>query len=353
MSKFIFVVDDNATNLTMAEEALAEQYRVIALPSAAKMFSALEKFKPDLILLDVQMPGMNGFEAMEKLKENDLYADVPVIFLTGLSDNISEAHGIELGAMDFIMKPFSKPVLLNRIRNHLHLDEIIRDRTDRLRERTTQLVERTEQLERLKNGIVFTWADLVESRDANTGGHINRTASYLKVLIDAMMERNVCTNQMQGWDIESVIASANLHDIGKILIPDSILNKPGPLTEEEFRTMKTHATEGERIIEQAIERTGEAEFLQNARIFAAYHHERWDGKGYPYGLNGTYIPLQGRIMAIIDVYDALVSNRAYKKAIPHDEAFNTIMEDSGKHFDPSITEVFGSIGNKIKKARGR
>jgi len=337
--KIIFLVDDNATNLTMAEEALANQYRVIALSSAAQMFAALEKFRPSMILLDVEMPEMSGFETMKRLKGNEKYAGIPVIFLTGRTDVVSEAHGIELGAVDFIMKPFSKPVLLNRIKNHLNIDELIR--------------ERTEKLVRLQNGIVGTMADLVENRDQNTGGHIDRTTTYMKTLIEAMLARDVYSGEMESWNLESVISSARLHDLGKIAIPDSILNKPGPLTKEEFEIMKSHSLEGERIIKKTILRTGDVEFLENAKIIAVTHHEKWDGSGYPYGIKEKEIPLQGRIMAVIDVYDALVSDRPYKKAFVHQEAVKIIMESSGRHFDPEITAVFDEINKKILEIKSR
>ncbi|MCL2805824.1 MAG: response regulator [Treponema sp.] len=343
MQKTIFLVDDNATNLTVAEETLSKQYRVIALSSAVKMFTALEKFHPDLILLDIEMPEMTGFDAMKLLKANPSYSEIPVIFLTGRTDAVSEAHGIELGAVDFILKPFSEPVLLNRIKNHLQLDMLIRERTE-------QLAKRTEQLVLLQNGIVYTMADLVENRDKNTGGHIDRTSVYFKLLIDAMMEKGVYAEEMRGWNMKSVVSSARLHDLGKIVISDSILNKPGPLTEDEFKTMKMHSIAGERILDKAIQQTGDADFLYNAKMIAAYHHECWDGSGYPYGLKGTDIPLQGRIMAIIDVYDALVSERPYKKAFSHEEAVDIIEKGSGKHFDPSIAKVFNEIKDNMKAA---
>jgi len=347
----IFIVDDVETNLTVAEDALAKQYRVIALSSAARMFDALKKFKPDMILLDVEMPDMDGFEAMKILKSNDLYADIPVIFLTGLSDADSEAYGIELGAVDFIMKPFTEPVLLNRIKKHLNIDELVRERTRQLAQRTDQLARRTEQLVRLQNGIVFTLADVVENRDSNTGGHIDRTSVYIKILIDAMLANGIYADEMSGWDLDSVISSARLHDLGKISIPDSILNKPDKLTAEEFAVIQTHPTAGERIIEQMTMRTGDTVFLHNAKMFAAYHHEKWNGKGYPYGLKGTDIPLHGRIMAVIDVYDALVSDRPYKKAFSHEKAVSIIMEDSGSHFDPFIAGVFNRVSDRIEAAR--
>ena len=344
MQKTIFVVDDNGTNLSKAEEALEKSYQVITLASAAKMFKILEKVTPDLILLDIEMPEMDGFETMKRLQASSVHAGIPVIFLTSLTDAVNEAHGIELGAVDFITKPFSEPVLLNRIKNHLHIDEMIHERTEQLR-------ERTEQLERLQNGLVYTMADLVENRDMNTGGHIDRTTVYMKLLIDAMKARGLYTDQMSGWDQESVVSSARLHDIGKIAIPDAILNKPEALTQDEFQTMKTHSALGERIIDQIVDRTGDADFLNNAKLSAAYHHERWDGTGYPYGLKGTEIPLHGRIMAIVDVYDALTSYRPYKKAFSNEEAMRIVMDGAGKHFDPGIVEVFCEIKNQFEVAK--
>ncbi|MCL2031349.1 MAG: response regulator [Oscillospiraceae bacterium] len=343
MRNIIFVVDDNATNLTVAEEALDQHYRVIALSSAAKMFKALDKFTPDLILLDIDMPEMNGFETLKRLKASHSHSDIPVIFLTALTDAANETYGLELGAVDFIMKPFSEPVLLNRIQTHLHIDKQIRESTAQLRERTRQLVQ-------LQNSIVYTLADLVENRDHYTAGHIERTTKFIEILIGAMRARNVYADELSGWDIESVISSARLHDVGKIVIPDAILNKPGPLTGEEFDIMKTHSAEGARIIAQTIRRTGDTEFLQNAALIAAYHHERWDGSGYPHGLAGPAIPLHGRVMAVIDVYDALISERSYKKAFSHDEAVRIITEEAGRHFDPAVAGAFVSVSDRIGAA---
>ena len=343
MPKTIFVVDDNITNLSVAEEALENHYAVITLSSALKMFAILEKVTPDLILLDIEMPQMNGFEAMKLLKANDPYAEIPVIFLTAMSDADNEAYGIELGAVDFIAKPFSVPVLLNRIKNHLHIDELIRERTEQLR-------ERTERLSRLQNSIVGTLADIVESRDLNTGGHIERTTVYMKLLLDAMIERGVYAEEISDWNLDLVISSSRLHDLGKISISNNILNKPSSLTRDEYKAIKTHSSEGERIIDQMVDRTGEAEFLHNAKLYAAYHHERWDGSGYPYGLKGTNIPLQGRLMAIVDVYDALTSERPYKRAISSEESVEIIMGGAGKHFDPLIANAFYEMKDQFKEA---
>jgi len=346
VQKTIFVVDDNDTNLSMARDALKEHYRVMTLPSAAKMFNLIEngRVTPDLILLDIKMPEIDGFAALRRLKANVAQADIPVIFLTSMADVTAEVRGFQLGAIDFIIKPFSAPVLLNRIKTHLDIDALIHEQTQALR-------ERTEQLQHLQNGIVFVLADMVESRDYVTGGHIERTTLYIKILLDAMLERGVYVDEVYDLDIEMFVSSARLHDVGKISISDVILNKPGKLTDEEFEIMKTHAAEGERIIGQIISRVGDEEFLKNARFFAGYHHERWDGKGYPHGLKGASIPLQGRIMSFADVYDALVSERPYKKALSHEEAVNIIVEGAGTQFDPFIADLFYSVSNKFKAVK--
>ncbi|MDR2964182.1 MAG: response regulator [Treponema sp.] len=335
--KTIFVIDDSDTNLSMAESALEDLYRVMTMPSAAKMFELLHKVSPDLILLDIEMPEMDGFQALQKLKESDHTSHIPVMFLTGRNDPEVEVKGFELGAVDFVTKPFSAPVLINRIKTHLDIDEIIR--------------ERTAQLHRLQNSIVSVLANIVEHRDKGTGSHIERTSAYIRILINEMKARGIYEDEMHGWDVDKIISSARMHDLGKISITDIIINKPGKLTEEEYEVMKTHAIEGEKIIDEIIAQTGEGEFLRNARLFAGYHHERWDGKGYPYGLAEKEIPLQGRIMAIVDVYDALVSERPYKKAFSDEEAVQIIMQNAGTHYDPEIADVFFEVKDLFKAVK--
>jgi len=335
--KTVFVVDDSDTNLSMAKNVLEKNYRVLTIPSAEKMFKLLEKITPDLILLDIEMPEMDGFEALLYLKSSPLYRNIPVIFLTGYSDYTVEVRGFEMGVIDFITKPFSPLVLLNRIKTHLNIDDLIRERTARIR--------------RLQNGIITVLADVIEERDKETGGHNDRTSAYVKILIKAMEERGVYADEIRGWNQEMVVSSARLHDTGKIHILDAILNKPGKLDIEEFKQMKTHTTAGARIIGRMIKNTGEEEFLNNAKLIAEYHHERWDGAGYPHGLKETEIPLQGRIMAIVDVYDALVSRRPYKEPFPEEEAVDIIATNAGKQFDPEIVRVFLEIKDQFKTVR--
>jgi len=324
--KTIFVVDDNNVNLLAADEALSPHYRVFTLPSASSMFEILEDIIPDMILLDILMPEIDGFEALKRLKANNKWALIPVIFLTSRNDAATESIGLDLGAVDFISKPFSRPVLLNRIKTHLHIEDII--------------LERTTRLKKLKNAIVFVLSSMVENRDKMTTKHIDRLTRYIKVFLEKMTERKVYYSEISQWDMEMLISSARMHDVGKIIVTDIILNKPGKLTTDEFDTIKTHSLAGEKIIDNIISKAGDDIFLQYAKSFAVYHQERWDGSGYPYGLKGTDIPLQGRIMAIADVYDALISDRSYKSAFPHDQAVEIIKNGSGTHFDPELVKIF-------------
>jgi len=332
--KTIFIVDDNNINLLAADEALSGSYQVYTMPSAAGMFELLKDIRPDIILLDILMPDIDGFKALKILKSSIDYVEIPVIFVTSRNDSITESLGLELGAVDFISKPFSAPVLLNRIKTHLGIEEIIRERTD--------------SLKRLKNGILSVLTNMVENRDEITGRHIERTTSYIKLLLDKMFEHKVYIDEIARWDLELVVSSARLHDIGKIVITDLILNKPDSLTTEEFNMIKTHAAEGEKIIDKIIVESGDDIFLQYAKLFAGYHHEKWDGSGYPYGLKENNIPLQGRIMAIADVYDALVSKRPYKEAFSHAKAVDIIKNSSGSHFDPELVKIFLLCENEFE-----
>jgi len=331
--KTIFVVDDTHVNLITAKNALSEQYNVHTLLSASEMFALLNDVIPDLILLDILMPKINGFETLRQLKADKRYAEIPVIFLTSKKDADTEALGFEMGVVDFISKPFSKPVLLNRIKLHLGVDDTIRDKTEKLEFRTQKLLQ-------LQNSMASVLANMVEHRDSLTGRHIERTTKYIKILLNSMLENCIYVNEISDWNFEMISSASRLHDIGKIIISDIILNKPDFMTADEFEKMKTHTLEGENIINSIIADSGDGYFLQNAKLFAVSHHEKWDGSGYPRGLKGTEIPLQGRIMAIADVYDALVTERPYKKAFTHEKAVEIIKDGNGKHFDPELVKIF-------------
>jgi len=335
MSKIIFVVDDSLTNLSAAEAALEDDYTVMTLPSGEKAISLLDKVKPDLILLDIEMPEMNGFDVLSYIKYNEKFRDIPVIFLTAMLDEQIEIKALQMGIVDFITKPFSTPVLLNRIRLHLDMSGVIR--------------ERTMELNRAKQDVIFVLADVVENRDESTGDHLGRTSRLVRTLIETMKQQNIYLDLIKDWDDYLISECSLMHDVGKISTPDAILRKPGKLTPEEFEIMKYHTVAGERLLNKVIERSGENVFLQHSKIFAISHHERWNGTGYPYGLKGDEIPLQGRIMAIVDVYDALISKRVYKKAFTEDETLQLILNEKGKHFDPLLVDVLFSIKDRVRK----
>ena len=360
-SSIVMIVDDNIANLKVTKNALSDFCDVFTVPSAAKMFDLLKRNKPNLILLDINMPDMNGYEAIKLLKANTATSDIPVIFLTGIDSQESELKGLSLGAIDYISKPFMTQLLHKRVELHLtvqaqrlrleeqaHKLEDQREELKQFNENLQMMVaEKTDEVFKLQGAILRTVADLVESRDDNTGGHIERTQHGLKTLMDGLQDMGLYRDQLQEWDIELMLESSQLHDVGKIAIRDGILNKPGRLTPEEFEEMKKHVEMGVRIIERIEAKTPDSEFLKYAKIFAKTHHEKWDGSGYPNGLSGEDIPLPGRLMAIADVYDALVSERPYKDMLTHEEAVKTILEEKGTHFDPFLVDVFEQLADKF------
>ena len=344
MRDAIFIVDDSAFNLNFVERGLQEYYNVFPISSGEKLFQMLEGLLPALILLDIEMVGMNGFEVLGKLKANSRFAHIPVVFLTGRSDEATEAKGFEMGVVDFISKPFTISVLRNRIATHIGIDRLVKTRT-------AELEAANETMEKMHYSLLFILADLVENRDQNTGGHVDRTVQYANVLTNALMEHGVYADEIRTWNLDSVLACVALHDVGKISITDVILNKPDQLTADEYEEMKSHTVKGAEIINRVITRIGDDKFLYSARLFAEFHHECWDGSGYPHRLKGLSIPLQGRIMAIADVYDALVSDRPYKKGFTDEKAVEIIMEGAGTKFDPKIADVFFQIRDKFKSIR--
>jgi putative two-component system response regulator len=353
--KTVFLVDDDATNLTVGKSALIEHYKVFTLNSGELLIKMLEKTIPDLILLDVEMPGMNGYETIKAIKGKKETEHVPVIFLTAKSDGKSELEGLSAGAIDYITKPFSPPLLLKRIEVHL----LVEYQKQELKAQKEELINfnnnlqsmveaKTKTVMELQNAVLKTMAELVEYRDDITGGHIGRTQNYLKILINSMQECGLYKEEVSSWNINLVLQSAQLHDVGKIAIKDVILLKPGKLTDEEFTQIKEHTVFGEKVIDRIKESTSEEAFLEYAKTFAVSHHEKWDGTGYPKELKGYDIPLLGRIMAIVDVYDALVHERPYKKAFSHEKAIEIIADGKGTHFDPLLIDLFLSISDKFK-----
>jgi len=345
--KMVILVDDNLANLKIGNNLLEERYTVATAPSAAKMFGLLKNNTPAIILLDIDMPEMNGYEAIKILKSNPETKDIPVIFLTAKNESENELEGLSLGAIDYITKPFNPALLLKRIEVHL-LVEGQRKELQYFNENLQKMVEeKTKSILDMQNALLKTMAELVECRDDITGGHIERTQRGIKILLEEIKKKGGYSEETKDWDVNLLLQSSQLHDVGKISISDNILKKPGKLTDEEFNEMRKHASFGEEIIEKIETLTKESKFINYAKIFAASHHEKWDGSGYPRGLKENSIPILGRIMAIADVYDALTSVRPYKKAFSHEEAVRIITDGSGTQFDPALVEIFISAAEQF------
>lgn len=351
----IFLVDDNPANLRAGKNVLSEKYTVSTAPSAAKLFILLENNRPDMILLDVDMPEMNGYEAIKNLKSEPETSDIPVIFLTARTESDDELQGLSVGAIDYISKPFIPPLLLKRIEVHLLVEAQRRklkkqaEELQYLNENLQSMVEeKTRNIVDLQNAVLKILAELVEARDDITGGHIERTQRGIKILLDEIKKSKDFGEEVKNWAVNLLLQSCQLHDVGKISIDDAILKKPGKLNDEDFEKMKQHVVFGERIIEKIETLTKKNVFLQYAKIFAAAYHEKWDGSGYPRGLKENEIPLLGRIMAIADVYDALISARPYKKALPHKEAVQIIAQGSGTQFDPELVKIFIRVADQFE-----
>jgi len=345
----ILIVDDAAENVALMSSVLKASYRtkVAREGETALRLSSLDG-PPDLILLDVMMPGMDGYEVCRRLKENPKTADIPIIFITARSEIEDEQRGLDLGAVDYITKPISPPILAARVRTHLRLKDMrdfLRDKSEFLEQ---EVQRRTRQINAIQDAMMVALGSLAETRDNETGNHIRRTQHYVRALARKMHEHPAFAEILTPDTIGLLYKSAPLHDIGKVGIPDRILLKPGKLTEEEFEIMKTHTTLGRNAI-LAAERLLDSPttFLHFAHEIAWTHHERWDGTGYPQGLAGNDIPLPGRLMAVVDVYDALLSKRIYKPAMPHEAARAIIKEGSGTHFDAFIVEGFLEIADQL------
>jgi putative two-component system response regulator len=347
----ILVVDDTPENLSLMGGLLRDQYRVKVANSGEKALRvARGEDQPDLILLDIMMPGMDGYDVCRQLKADPATRAIPVIFLTARTDPDDERKGLDLGAVDYIIKPISPPLVLARVRNHLAL----KSHADFLRDKTAWLErevrDRTADVTRVKELTIVAMATLAETRDNETGNHIRRTQNYVKALAEALAPLPAFAPDLTPTNIDLLYKSAPLHDIGKVGVPDAILLKPGRLTADEFEIMKTHASLGADAIREAetmLDGT-QPSFLRYAREIAETHHEKWDGSGYPHGLAGDAIPLSGRLMAVADVYDALISKRCYKSAWSHEQAVEMIAEGRGKHFDPRIVDAFLAIADTFK-----
>lgn len=355
MQHMILIVDDNKANIKIAQKILENEYRVAAAISGEKALKFLEHALPDLILLDINMPNMTGFEVMEKINLNSKWKTIPVMFLTANIEPQIEAKCFQLGAVDFIGKPFVPEVIRNRINRTLELKSYrkkleisVEKQSQQIFQQAKELAEKQRELVDIQQEVIISMANLIEGRDDNTGGHIKRTSQYVELVAKALKEEDIFTEILKGEYIENLCKAAPLHDIGKICISDAILKKPGKLTREEFDIMKQHAKKGGQVIRSTMSKIEKKEFIDIAFDIATYHHEKWDGQGYPEGLKGEAIPLSARIMAIADVFDALISKRCYKEAMSIEKAFRIIEESNGTHFDPRIVKVFINLRKEIE-----
>jgi putative two-component system response regulator len=351
----ILVIDDTPDNLTLMSELLSAIYDVKVANSGLRgLRIACAVPPPDLILLDIMMPEMDGYAVCTELKADSRTRDIPIIFLTALNAADDEQHGLDLGAVDYITKPISPAIVLARIKNHLAL----KTHADFLRDKTTflerEVEKRTAEVMAIQDVTIQAMASLAETRDSDTGNHIRRTQNYVAALAWHLQDHPRFSHYLNAANIATLFKSAPLHDIGKVGIPDRILLKPGRLTPEEFEIMKTHTTLGRDAIEQAEQSLGIAvDFLSCAKEIALSHQEKWDGSGYPQGLAGDAIPISARLMAVADVYDALISERVYKEAMPHEEAVAIIIAGRGLHFDPEIVDAFLELQETFKEIAAR
>jgi len=338
----ILIVDDAPENLSLLSDLLQPYYQVRAANSGLRALrAATTDPQPDLILLDVIMPSMDGYEVITQLKADPRTANIPVIFVTAMESSEDEEHGLALGAMDYITKPIKPAIVLARIKTHLDLKAASDWLHDRNKVLEAEIAQRMEDNLIIQDVTIRALAHLAETRDPETGNHLLRTQSYIQILALQLQNHPRFQHFLTANNIQNMVKSAPLHDIGKVGIPDNILLKPGKLTADEWEVMKTHSYLGFRAIELA-EQDAERplEFLNIAKDISRYHHEKWDGTGYPDGLQGDTIPISARLMALADIFDALVSERAYKAAFPIEKVIVTISQGRGSFFDPDIVDAF-------------
>ncbi|MDR2587517.1 MAG: HD domain-containing protein [Coriobacteriales bacterium] len=337
----IILVDNDVVSCTRNRAMLAEHYEVFTVTGAHKLAPLLEKITPDLVVMDYDTLANGGLPKTCPLRSDPRWQDIPLMFIFNEMTDRNLARARTLGAQGFSLK---NPILL-KLRIEALIDDLRQRRhyLERIQILQEQVKQKDTQIFELQHAVFTGMANIVELRDDITGHHIERTKFYLEFLVNKLEEKGIYEKERCAWDQETLISSATLHDIGKVAIPDAILFKPGKLSDAEFEIMKCHASIGETILENMERVTSECQFLHHAKLIASSHHERWDGSGYPYGLKGEEIPLEGRLMAIADVYDAVISKRVYKEKRGSDEAERAIHEGSGKQFDPVLVEVFEEI----------
>ena len=338
----ILIVDDIPENLAVLSEVLQPTWRVRAANSGRRALQiAAGDPSPDLILLDVMMPDMDGYAVLDALQASPKTAEIPVIFVTAMDSTEDEERGLDLGAIDYITKPIRPAVVCARVRTQLELTRARAHLKNENQYLEAEVARRMRQNLVIQQVSIHALARLAETRDPETGNHLRRTQGYVRTLAEALQPHPRFADALPRHTVELLVQSAPLHDIGKVGIPDNVLLKPGKLTPEEWVVMKTHARLGYEAIEQAEQDAEErVDFLAIAKEIALHHHEKWDGSGYPAGLSGDDIPVSARLMALADVFDALICHRVYKPPMPPEDARRIIESERGRHFDPDIVDAF-------------
>lgn len=344
----IVTIDDDPITLSVLLNTLQPYYMVRPFSSAATALRFLSSNRADLILIDCNMPGMGGFEVMEVLRTDAKTSEIPILFLTAMERGDSEVLALEKGARDYLIKPIKPEVLLTRVRLQLELQRYHNHMESLVEEKTQSIIEAYDQLRLREKSILNMLAKATDMRDGNTGDHIERTTEFVRLLVEQLLSNPKDGYVLTRAQSDDIIESTKLHDLGKIAVPDRILGKLGKLTDEEFEIIKQHPLHGAKFLDEFVDPHGGDFFLATARDIALYHHEKWDGTGYPFGLSGSKIPLSARIVAIADVYDALISERPYKKAFSHETSFNIIMSEQGRHFDPYLAMCFPKCSDAFK-----
>jgi putative two-component system response regulator len=349
MDTKILVVDDSKTDMIMIKSILSDYNLYFAYDGIEAMELMENDNSMDIMILDLNMPRMNGFEVLDAMKENPRLNKMAVIILTNYDEMENEIKGLELGAVDYIRKPLNLESLRKRIEIHVKLRNASKtlEQNNVVLERTVQ--ERTKELVLVRDTTIHALIGLLEVRDIESSNHTKRTQWIMKALCEDLRTKKQYRNILTDEYIKELFNTAPLHDIGKVGIPDAILLKAGYLTKDEFEIMKKHTDYGVNALKYEFEAATEVSFIKTAIEIIEGHHERYDGLGYPKGLKGEEISLPGRLMAIVDVYDALISKRVYKSAILHKEAMRMIKEERGKHFDPDIVDAFIDIEEAIKE----
>jgi putative two-component system response regulator len=343
----ILIVEDSGNSIDILLSSLKDLYELTVAINGYEALDAVERELPDLILLDVIMPGISGYEVCNQLKSQEATKDIPIIFLTSVSDVLNKTNAFELGAADYLTKPFDVLELKARVKNHLelkHTKMLLADQNKRLEQ---MVIDRTEDLYKTQSAMIYALAFLTETRDSTTGEHIKRTQIIVETLAISLRDLGYFQELLTDEYIHMLYSSAPLHDIGKVGVSDEILLKPGKLTYKEFEAMKLHTLYGYNTLVQAEKEIGDTSFLKLAKEITYTHHEKWDGSGYPQGLSEEEIPISGRLMALVDVYDALVSARPYKEPYSHETAKSIILKERGHHFDPIVVDAFLACEDKF------